>query len=115
MAEWHLLYCPKALIKPQYPQPHPTPPKKQTTTRNPTTFSYSTFSNVAEAITYTRNTLDRSDSPHDETRDDGSPGDTAGLWPFGVLIYLSAAAAQADQVYRKHQQAQTQTHRTNTC
>lgn len=40
MAEWHLLYCPKALIKPQYP----TPPKKQTTTRNPTTFSDSTFS-----------------------------------------------------------------------
>lgn len=54
------------------------------------------------------------DSPHDEASDDGSPGDAAGLRPFGVVIYFFAAAAQAHQVYCKDKEAQTQTHCTNT-
>lgn len=51
-----------------------------------------------------------SDSPHDETCDDGDPGDAAGLGPFAVFIHVLAAAAQADQVHGQNQQAQTQTH-----
>lgn len=56
-----------------------------------------------------------SDSPYDETREDGSPGDTAGIGSFGVFISFLAAATQANQVYRENQQAQTHTHCTNTC
>lgn len=40
-----------------------------------------------------------SDLPYDETCDDGSPGDTAGIGSFGVFFYVLAAAAQADQIY----------------
>lgn len=55
-----------------------------------------------------------SDSPYDETCDDSSPRDTAGIRPFGVFTFVLLAAAQADQVHTKDQQAETQTHRTNT-
>ncbi|TNN71550.1 hypothetical protein EYF80_018236 [Liparis tanakae] len=54
-------------------------------------------------------------SPYDETCDDSSPGETAGFRPFGVFIDVSAAATYADQTHRHDQQAQTQTHRSNTC
>lgn len=59
--------------------------------------------------------FDHSDSPYDETCDDSSPGETAGFRPFGVFIDVSAAATYADQAHRHDQQAQTQTHRSNTC
>lgn len=56
-----------------------------------------------------------SDSPHDETCDDGDPGDAAGLGPFAVFVHVLAAAAQADQVHGQNQQAQNQTHGSNAC
>lgn len=55
-----------------------------------------------------------SDSPHEEARDDGDPGDTAGLRPFGVLIYVFAAEAEAEQVNHQDQQAQTQANGADT-
>lgn len=54
-----------------------------------------------------------SDSPKDEARRHGDPGDAAGLGPFGVLVYVPAAAAQADQVGEQEQQAQAQTDGTD--
>lgn len=33
------------------------------------------------------------DSPHDQARDDGGPGDAAGLGPLGVFVDAFAAAA----------------------
>lgn len=59
--------------------------------------------------------LNLSDSPHDETCDDGDPGDAAGLGPFAVFVHVLAAAAQADQVHGQNQQAQTQTHGSDAC
>lgn len=56
-----------------------------------------------------------SDSPHDETCDDGDPGDAAGLGPFAVFVHVLAAAAQADQVHGQNQQAQNQTHGSDAC
>lgn len=55
------------------------------------------------------------DSPYDETCDDGNPGDTAGIRPFGVFIDVPAAAAQAHHVYCQNQQAHPKTNCTNTC
>lgn len=59
--------------------------------------------------------FNHSDSPYDETCNDGSPADTAGFRSFGVIIYVLAAAAEADQVYCQKKQAQTEAHCTNTC
>lgn len=54
--------------------------------------------------------LGSADSPKDEARHHGDPGDAAGLRPFGVLVNVRAAAAQADQVDGQDQEAQAQTH-----
>lgn len=53
-------------------------------------------------------------SPYDQTGDNSSPGDTAGVRPFDFLILFPSAAAQAGQIYRQYQQTQSQTHRRNT-
>lgn len=52
--------------------------------------------------------FDVADSPEDEARHHGDPGDAAGLGPLGVLVDGPAAAAQADQVDGQDQQAQAQ-------
>lgn len=73
---------------------------------------------ICEFSVTTRSTmalLNHPDSPYDETCDDSSPGDTAGIGPFGVFIHVPLAATQTDKVYSQNQQAQTQTHCTNTC
>lgn len=57
--------------------------------------------------------LGSSDSPKDEARRHGDPGDAAGLGPFGILVDVPAAAAQNDQVDGQDQQAQAQAHGTN--
>lgn len=57
--------------------------------------------------------LGSSDSPKDEARHHGDPGDAADLGPFGVLVDVPAAAAQTDQVDGQDQQAQAQTHGAN--
>lgn len=53
-------------------------------------------------------------SPYDQTGDNSSPCDTAGVRPFDFLILFPSAAAQAGQIYRQYQQTQSQTHGRNT-